>query len=43
MKNIFRKSFNVLGCLALLLGSLSVTSASMIICQQPKCPDELLK
>lgn len=43
MKNIFRKSLNVLGCLALLLGSLSVNSASMIFAQQTKCPDELLK
>ncbi|MGE5626661.1 MAG: AgrD family cyclic lactone autoinducer peptide [Solirubrobacterales bacterium] len=42
MKKLLKKPFNVLGCLALLLGALAVHPASTIFTQQPKCPDELL-
>jgi len=43
LKKLIRKTMNIIGCVALFVGTLAIVPTSMLNSHQPNCPDEFLK
>ncbi|MEA4825429.1 cyclic lactone autoinducer peptide [Clostridium sp. JNZ J1-5] len=43
VKGLQNKTLKLIACLGLLLGATAISTATSMILEQPKCPEELLK